>query len=158
MDLQNVEKALPNHLGMGLAYWDPAGVNISNPGSGLVNGDNRPDAIYVWNGLTLFDNADADGSTNPGAPNYSAVLSALDALGGRLNPAPNDKPTDRERGDPQMPSLDQGPKPAGHTISATIVNLIDESMLDESISGRSGPGLRLDSAVPNPGGLRDFQA
>jgi arabinogalactan endo-1,4-beta-galactosidase len=105
VDLQNVELALPNHLGMGLAYWDPAGVNVPNPGSGLVNGDNRADAIYVWNGLTLFNNADTSGSTNPGAPNYSAALPALDALGGRLPTPPNDRPTDRERGDPQMPSL-----------------------------------------------------
>jgi len=105
MDLQNVELALPNHLGMGLAYWDPAGVNVPNPSSGLVNGDNRADAIYVWNGLTLFDNADSSGSTNPGAPNYSAVLPALDALGGRLPSSPNHKPTGRERGDPQVPSV-----------------------------------------------------
>jgi arabinogalactan endo-1,4-beta-galactosidase len=104
MDLQNVEMALPNHLGMGLAYWDSAGVNIPNPSTGVVNGDNRPDAIYVWNGLTLFDNADTSGSTNPAAPNYSAVLPGLDALGGRLPNPPHDRPTDREHGDPKMPS------------------------------------------------------
>jgi len=100
IDLQNVEMALPNHLGMGLAYWNPAGVNIPNASTGVVNGDNRPDAIFVWNGLTLFDNADTSGSTNPGAPNYSAVLPGLDALGGGLNSAPNDRPTDRRRAVP----------------------------------------------------------
>jgi arabinogalactan endo-1,4-beta-galactosidase len=83
LDVQNVQKSLPNNLGMGLEYWDATGVNIPNPSTGLINGDNRPDAIYVWNGLTLFDNADTSGSTNASAPNYSSVLPALDALGGK---------------------------------------------------------------------------
>jgi len=69
---------------MGIAYWDPVGVNIPRIGSGLFNGGtNQPDAIYVWNGLTIFDNADTSGSTNVNDPNYSTPLPALDALGGR---------------------------------------------------------------------------
>src|SRR5258708_21769770 len=83
-DLQSVQTALPNNLGMGLAYCDPAGVNIPRLDGGLFNGGNGlPDAIYVWNGLTIFDNADSSGSTNVNDPNYSTPLPALDALGGR---------------------------------------------------------------------------
>jgi arabinogalactan endo-1,4-beta-galactosidase len=83
-DLQSVQQELPNNLGMGLAYWDPAGVNIPRLSGGLFNGGtNQPDAIYVWNGLTIFDNADTAGTTNVNDPNYSTPLPALDALGGR---------------------------------------------------------------------------
>jgi hypothetical protein len=76
-----VQEGLPNHLGMGFEYWDATGVNIVNPNNGLINGDNQPDAIYVWNGLTLFNNADSSGSTNVNDPDYSTPLPALDALG-----------------------------------------------------------------------------
>jgi arabinogalactan endo-1,4-beta-galactosidase len=83
-DLQSVQQALPNNLGLGLAYWDPEGVNIPRLSGGLFNGGtNQPDAIYVWNGLTIFDNADTAGTTNVNDPNYSTPLPALDALGGR---------------------------------------------------------------------------
>jgi arabinogalactan endo-1,4-beta-galactosidase len=80
-DLHMVQEGLPNHLGMGFEYWDATGVNIVNPNNGLINGDNQPDAIYVWNGLTLFNNADSSGSTNVNDPDYSTPLPALDALG-----------------------------------------------------------------------------
>ena len=83
-DLQTVQQGLPNNLGMGVEYWDPEGVNIPRLSGGWFNGGtNLPDAIYVWNGLTIFDNADTSGSTNVKAPNYSTPLPALDALGGR---------------------------------------------------------------------------
>jgi arabinogalactan endo-1,4-beta-galactosidase len=83
-DLQTVLQDLPDNLGMGLAYWDPAGVNIPRLNGGYFNGGaNLPDSIYVWNGLTIFDNADASGTTNVNDPNYSTPLAALDALGGR---------------------------------------------------------------------------
>jgi arabinogalactan endo-1,4-beta-galactosidase len=82
-DLETVQLALPNNLGMGIEYWDATGVNLPNAVGGLINGDNLPDVIYVWNGLTVFDNADTSGSTNVNDPNYSAPLPALDALGGR---------------------------------------------------------------------------
>ena len=82
-DLQTVELALPNNLGMGLEYWNPAGVNIPRLNGGWFNGgSNLPDAIYIWNGLTLFDNADSTGTTSVSDPNYSTPLPALDALGG----------------------------------------------------------------------------
>jgi arabinogalactan endo-1,4-beta-galactosidase len=82
-DLNSVQKGLPNNLGMGLEYWDATGVNISRTSGGLYNGGtNQPDSIYVWNGLTIFDNADSSGSTDVNDPNYSTPLPALDALGG----------------------------------------------------------------------------
>jgi len=35
---------------MGIAYWDPAGVNIPRLTGGWFNGGNGlPDAIYIWN-------------------------------------------------------------------------------------------------------------
>ncbi len=81
LDLRSVVTAIPNHLGMGIAYWDATGVNVPSLSGGFVNGDNLPDAIYGWSGLTLFDNADSSGSTNVNDPNYSTPLTALDALG-----------------------------------------------------------------------------
>jgi arabinogalactan endo-1,4-beta-galactosidase len=85
LDLQSVQKSLPNNLGLGIEYWDPAGVNIPNTSGGLINGDNLPNAIYTWNGLTIFDNADSSGSTNANAANYSMLLPGIDALGGKLD-------------------------------------------------------------------------
>jgi len=83
-DVQSVQQALPNNLGMGLAYWDPAGVNIPRLTGGVFNGgSNLPDVIYVWSGLTIFDNADTSGGTDVNDPNYSTPLPALGALGGR---------------------------------------------------------------------------
>jgi arabinogalactan endo-1,4-beta-galactosidase len=83
-DLQTVEESLPNNLGMGIEYWNPAGVNLPRAGGGWFNGGtNLPDAIYIWNGLTIFDNADTSGTTNVNDPTYSTPLPALDALGGR---------------------------------------------------------------------------
>jgi arabinogalactan endo-1,4-beta-galactosidase len=91
IDLQDVQKALPDNLGMGVEYWNLAGVNEPNTSGGFLNGDNLQDAIYVWNGLTLFDNADTSGTTNVQAANYSATLPGLDALGGKLDPTLNYK-------------------------------------------------------------------
>jgi arabinogalactan endo-1,4-beta-galactosidase len=82
-DLQTVQQGLPNNLGLGIEYWNAEGVNIPRLGGGWFNGGNNlPDAIYVWNGLTIFDNADTSGSANVNDPNYSTPLPALDALGG----------------------------------------------------------------------------
>ena len=61
-------------------------MNIPDPVNGLINGDNKPNAIYIWNGLTLFDNADSSGTTDPKAAGYSAPLPGVDALGGKLDP------------------------------------------------------------------------
>jgi arabinogalactan endo-1,4-beta-galactosidase len=84
LDVDSVLKGLPNHLGMGIDYWDGAGTNIPN-GSGFTAGDGKTDGTFVWNGLTLFDNADSGGSTNTSAPTYNTVLPALNAVGGTLD-------------------------------------------------------------------------
>lgn len=84
LDLQDVLTTLPNNLSMGFAYWNPAGLNIPKAGGGFINGDNGPEAIYTWNGLTLFDNADSSGTTNVKASNYAELLPALNALGNGL--------------------------------------------------------------------------
>jgi hypothetical protein len=85
LDLQSVQEGLPNNLGMGIEYWNPAGVNIPNLSGGFFNGDNLPDAIYTWNGLELFNNADGSGTTNVNDPGYSELFPAVDALGGKLD-------------------------------------------------------------------------
>jgi arabinogalactan endo-1,4-beta-galactosidase len=85
MDVNEVMKGLPNNLGMGMEYWDPVGVNIPKTSGGFTNGDGLIDAIYTWNGLTLFDNADTSGATMVTVSNYAAVLPGVDALGGKLD-------------------------------------------------------------------------
>ncbi|HWS66305.1 MAG TPA: glycosyl hydrolase 53 family protein [Steroidobacteraceae bacterium] len=92
LDLQSVAKSLPHQLGMGIAYWDAAGVNIlAYGGPWYFNGGYPPDSIYVWNGLTLFDNGDSSGSSNQTDPRYSEVLAGLDAVGNKLDPTLNYK-------------------------------------------------------------------
>jgi hypothetical protein len=92
LDLQSVAKSLPHQLGMGIEYWDAAGVNIlAYGGPWYFNGGYPPDSIYVWNGLTLFDNADSSGSSNQTDPRYSEVLAGLDAVGNKLDPTLNYK-------------------------------------------------------------------
>ena len=85
IDVDEVMKGLPNNLGMGMEYWDPEGVNIPKTSGGFTNGDGLIDAIFTWNGLTLFDNADTTGATTVTASNYAAVLPGVDALGGKLD-------------------------------------------------------------------------
>jgi arabinogalactan endo-1,4-beta-galactosidase len=116
LDLQNVQKALPNNLGMGIEYWNPAGVNVTNGSGSFINGDNLPDAIYTWNGLTLFDNADSSGTTNVQAANYSATLPGIDALGGKLDPTLSYKFVNRSTG--QILSVFQGSTAVGAMLDA----------------------------------------
>jgi len=85
LDLQGVQEGLPSNLGMGIEYWDPAGVNIPSVSGGFINGDNKADAIFIWNGLELFNNADSSGTTNINNSSYSELLPAIDALGGKLD-------------------------------------------------------------------------
>jgi arabinogalactan endo-1,4-beta-galactosidase len=85
IDVQTVQQSLPNNLGMGLEYWDATGVNIPSTTGGFLNGDGLPDAIYIWNGLTLFDNTDTSGVADVSASNYSALLPAIDGLAGALD-------------------------------------------------------------------------
>jgi arabinogalactan endo-1,4-beta-galactosidase len=98
LDLESAQKSLPNNLGMGMEYWDPSGVNISNASGRLANGDNLPNAIYVWNGLTLFDDA-------------SMLLPGIDALGGKLDATLNYKFVNLGNG--QILSVYQGSSAAG---------------------------------------------
>jgi hypothetical protein len=83
---------------MGIEYWDPAGVNIPNLTGGFINGDNQPDAVFVWNGLELFNNADSSGTTDVNNPSYSELLPGIDALGGNLDPTLSYKFVNRSSG------------------------------------------------------------
>jgi arabinogalactan endo-1,4-beta-galactosidase len=86
LDLQTVVRGLPHQLGMGIEYWDAAGVNIlAYGGPYYFNGGYPPDSIYIWNGLTLFNNADTSGSSNQADPSYSELLPGLDAVGNKLD-------------------------------------------------------------------------
>lgn len=88
LDLQAVMNGLPESSGMGIEYWNAAGVNVlADGGPFYFNGGFPPDSIYIWNGLTLFNNADSSGSSNQEDPGYSQLLSGIDALGGKLDQA-----------------------------------------------------------------------
>lgn len=87
LDLQSVLKNIPGNLAMGMEYWDATGINIPNGLGGFFNGGDSPDSIYIWNGLTLFNNADGSGTTNAADPAYSELLPAIDAVGGKLDPS-----------------------------------------------------------------------
>jgi hypothetical protein len=98
LDLEQVVKSVPNSLGMGIEYWDATGVNVPSSSGTYINGDNRSDAIYVWNGLALFNDADSSGRTNPNAANYSTLLPGMDALGGKLDTTLSYKFVNRSNG------------------------------------------------------------
>jgi arabinogalactan endo-1,4-beta-galactosidase len=149
IDLQNVEKALPNNLGMGLEYWDATGVNVLNPNTGLINGDNGPDTIYVWNGLTLFDNADSSGNTNVSAANYSAVLPGMDALGGNLDPTLSYKLVNRANG--QVLSANQNSNQPGAMLN-TAVDTGNPSLTQQwNIASKNDGYFQIASLKPGPG-------
>ncbi|MFZ0278827.1 MAG: RICIN domain-containing protein [Candidatus Sulfotelmatobacter sp.] len=116
LDLQGVQKGLPNNLGMGIEYWNPAGVNIPNLSGGLINGDDQANAIYSWNGLTLFNNADSSGTTNVNDPSYSELLPGMDALGGNLDPTLSYKFVNRSSG--EILSVYQGSNASGAMLNA----------------------------------------
>jgi arabinogalactan endo-1,4-beta-galactosidase len=149
IDVQNVEKALPNNLGMGLEYWDPTGVNVLNPNTGLINGDNGPDAIYVWNGLTLFDNADTSGTTNPSSANYSATLPGLEALGGKLDPALTYKFVNRANG--QILSVNQSSNQPGAMLNTAADNGNPNLSQQWSISSNNDGYFQIANLKPGPG-------
>lgn len=120
LDLETVLEDMPSNLAMGMEYWDPSGVNLPNSSGGFINGDNLPDAIYTWNGLTLFDNADTSGSTNVSAPNYSALLPGIDALGGKLDATLNYEFINRSSGG--ILSVYQASTAAGAMLDAEAEN------------------------------------
>jgi arabinogalactan endo-1,4-beta-galactosidase len=116
LDLQGVQEGLPNNLGMGIEYWDPAGVNIPSLSGGFINGDNLANAIFVWNGLELFNNADSSGTTNVNDPSYSELLPGIDALGGNLDSTLSYKLVNRSSG--KILSAYQGSNSPGALLDA----------------------------------------
>ena len=121
IDLNSVLRSVPNNLAMGLEYWDATGVNVPTSSGALVNGDNQPDAIYVWNGLALFDDADnGSGATNADATSYSAVLPGMDALGGKLDPALGYKLVNRSNS--QILAAFQGSNQSGAQLNTVADN------------------------------------
>jgi arabinogalactan endo-1,4-beta-galactosidase len=153
MDVQNVEKALPNNLGMGLEYWDATGVNIPDPVNGLINGDNKPDAIYIWNGLTLFDNADSSGTTDPKAAGYAAPLPGLDALGGKLDPALVYKFVNRADG--QVLAVNAGSNQAGAMLQTAADTGIPSLCQQWSISSNRNGYFQIASLNPGSGSTQN---
>jgi hypothetical protein len=151
--VQNVQKALPSNLGMGLEYWDPTGVNVPDPVNGLINGDNKPDAIYIWNGLTLFDNADSSGTTNPKAANYSVLLSSVDALGGKLDPALSYKLVNRAN--TQLLAVDNGSNQAGAMLN-TAADTGNPSLSQQwSITSNNNGYFQIASLNPGAGSTKN---
>ena len=118
LDLQAVQEGLPNNLGMGVEYWDPAGVNIPSLSGGFINGDNLANAIFVWNGLELFNNADSSGTTNVNDPSYSELLPGIDALGGNLDSTLSYKLVNRSSG--KILSVYQGSNSPGTLLDAGV--------------------------------------
>jgi arabinogalactan endo-1,4-beta-galactosidase len=116
LDLQGVQESLPNNLGMGIEYWDPAGVNIPSLSGVFINGDNQANAIYGWNGLTLFNNADTSGTTNVSDPSYSELLPGMDALGGQLDATLSYKFVNRSSG--EILSVYQSSSASGALLNA----------------------------------------
>ena len=120
IDLEGVVKSAPNNLGMGIEYWDATGVNVPTNSGSYVNGDNKADAIYVWTGLSLFDDADGSGKTVAIAPNYSVLLPAMDALGGKLDATLSYKLVNRSNG--QILAPYQGSNQSGAQINTVPDN------------------------------------
>jgi arabinogalactan endo-1,4-beta-galactosidase len=149
IDLQNVQKTLPNNLGMGVEYWNPAGVNETSTSGSLINGDNLPDGIYTWNGLTLFDNADTSGTTNVEAANYSATLPGLEALGGKLDPGLNYMFINRNSG--QILSVYQGSAAAGAMLDAEAQGVAPSLSQQWSITSNNDGYFQIASRNPGAG-------
>jgi arabinogalactan endo-1,4-beta-galactosidase len=147
LDLESVQKGLPNNLGMGIEYWDAAGVNIPNGSGGLFNGDNLPNAIYIWNGLTLFNNADTSGATNINDPNYSEPLPGIDALGGKLDATLSYKFVNRSNG--KILSVFQASTDAGAMLDAEVDN--GNPTLSQQLRIRSNSDGYFQIASLNPG-------
>jgi arabinogalactan endo-1,4-beta-galactosidase len=137
LDLEGVQEGLPDNLGMGIEYWDAAGVNIPNSSGGFINGDNQANAIYTWNGLTLFNNADSSGTTNVNDPTYSELLPGMDALGGNLDSTLSYKFVNRSSG--SILSVYQGSNAVGGLLNASADNgspaLSDQWSITSNLDG-----------------------
>lgn len=151
IDLDSVLRNLPGNLAMGFEYWDPAGVNIPNPSGGFLNGDNQPNAIYSWNGLTVFDNADSSGSTNVNAANYSALLPGVDALGGKFDPSVRYKIVNRSTGN--ILESAQGSTASGASLD-TATDTGSESPFQQWLVSSNGDGyFRITNAATAQSGV-----
>jgi arabinogalactan endo-1,4-beta-galactosidase len=149
LDLQGVQEGLPNNLGMGIEYWDPAGVNIPSLSGGLFNGDNQADAIYVWNGVTLFNNADSSGTTNVNDPSYSELLPGMDALGGNLDSTLSYKFVNRSSGN--ILSVYQGSNSSGAMLDAETDSGSPTASQQWRIMGNGDGYFQIASLNPGPG-------
>jgi hypothetical protein len=87
---------------------------------GFINGDNQANAIFTWNGVTLFNNADSSGTTNVNDPSYSELLPGIDALGGNLDPTLSYKFVNRSSGN--ILSVYQGSNAPGALLDAEPIS------------------------------------
>ena len=149
LDLQEVQEGLPNNLGMGIEYWDPAGVNIPSLSGGFFNGDNQADAIYIWNGVTLFNNADSSGTTNVNDPSYSELLPGMDALGGNLDSTLSYKFVNRGSGN--ILSVYQGSNSSGAMLDAEADSGSPTASQQWRITGNGDGYFQIASLNPGPG-------
>ena len=149
LDLQEVQEGLPNNLGMGIEYWDPAGVNIPSLSGGFFNGDNQADAIYIWNGVTLFNNADSSGTTNVNDPSYSELLPGMDALGGNLDSTLSYKFVNRGSGN--ILSVYQGSNSSGAMLDAEADSGSPTASQQWRIMGNGDGYFQIASLNPGPG-------
>jgi arabinogalactan endo-1,4-beta-galactosidase len=149
LDLQSVQDSLPSNLGMGLEYWDAAGVNIPNASEGFINGDNLADAIFIWNGLELFNNADSSGTTNVNDPNYSELLPGVDALGGRLDAMSSYKFVNRSSG--EILSVYQSSNAPGALLNVASDSGIPSLFQQWRITSNLDGYFQIASLEPGPG-------
>jgi len=151
IDVNSVLRSVASNLAMGMEYWDPAGVNIPNPSGGFLNGDNQPNGIYTWNGLTLFDNADTSGATNVNAANYSALLPGTDGLGGKFDPSLVYKFVNRSNGN--ILEAAQGSSSSGASLD-TAADTGNTSLYQQWLISSNGDGyFRIASANASQGGI-----
>lgn len=150
IDLNSVLRTVPSNLAMGMEYWDATGVNVPASSGSLVNGDGHSDAIYIWDGLALFDDADnGTGVTNASATDYSAVLSAIDALGGKLDPTLNYKFINRSNG--QILASYQGSNQSGAQLNTVADNGNPAVSQQWQITSNSDGFFQIGSVNPGPG-------
>ena len=101
-------RGLPNNLGMGVAYWDPAGVDIHNASGQLSMADNLSERDLHLEWSDLFDNSD------------SSLLPGIDAMGDRLDPTLRYKFINRASG--RILSVFQGSIAAGALLDTMADN------------------------------------
>ena len=150
IDLDGVAKAVPSNLGMGIEYWDATGVNVPTSSGSYVNGDGNADAIYIWHGLALFDDADSSGKTNASAANYSSLLPGMDALGGKLDATLSYKFVNRSNG--QILAVSQASNQAGAQLNTAVDNGNPSLSQQWSITSNNIGFFQVASANPGAGG------